>query len=312
MRSWMSRMSLACMGVVAAMLGACSPVTLLNALVSRDGFSVSRGVAYGAGPRRMVDIYRPAKRASADAAALETDKVAEPRRPVVVFLYGGSWQGGARLDYLFVGAALASHGFVVVVPDYRVYPEVVFPAFVEDAAAAVRWTYDHAAEFGGDPKRLFIVGHSAGAQIAVLLVTDGRYLAAQHLGKRAVKGVVGLAGPYDFLPLADPTLERIFPRDSRRDSQPVNFVTGDEPPMLLACGTADRVVDPGNTDRMAVRLRALGDQVEVRHYSAVGHAMLIGAMAAPLRGVAPVLEDAVAFLDGLDRESGVHPADSWQ
>jgi acetyl esterase/lipase len=142
------------------------------------------------------------------------------------------------------------------------------------------------------------MGHSAGAHIVMLLATDGRYLAAQQMSKSDLSGVIGLAGPYDFLPLQDATLEKIFPPALRAASQPINFVEGDEPPMFLAAGRRDRTVDPGNTDRLAAKLRAAGDEdVEVKHYPRVGHALLVGAMARPLRGVAPVLDDACAFID---------------
>ncbi|WGS50763.1 alpha/beta hydrolase [Paraburkholderia sp. D15] len=270
-------------------LSGCSPAGFLNAAASRNGFHAEDGIAYGDNPRQQLDVYTPG--VSAPPAATRG-------RPVVVFLYGGSWQNGSRGSYLFVGAALASRGFVAVLPDYRTWPETGFPGFVDDAARAVRWARDHAAEFGGDPSRIFLMGHSAGAHIVMLLATDDRYLAAQQMSKRDIAGVIGLAGPYDFLPLQDATLERIFPLSTRAASQPINFVAGDEPPMFLAAGERDTTVDPGNTDRLAAKLRAAGDRdVEVKHYPRVGHALLVGAIAGPLRGFAPVLDDTVAFID---------------
>ncbi len=269
-------------------LGGCSAVGALNAAVSHKSFRAENGLAYGHAPRQELDVYIPA------ASAPQTGSHG---RPLIVFFYGGSWQSGSRGNYLFVGAALASRGFVAVVPDYRTWPEATFPGFVDDAAAAVRWARDHAAEFGGDPSRVFLMGHSAGAHIAMLLATDGRYLAAQQMSKRDVSGVIGLAGPYDFLPLEDATLEEIFPPALRAASQPINFVAGDEPPMFLAAGQRDTTVDPGNTDRFAAKLRAAGDRVEVKHYPRIGHALLVGAFAPPLRGFAPVLDDTSAFID---------------
>ncbi|REG61453.1 acetyl esterase/lipase [Paraburkholderia sp. BL6669N2] len=273
-----------------AALGGCSAAGVLNAAVSHKQFRAENGLAYGNAPRQKLDVYVPA--AGAPPAA------SSHRRPIVVFFYGGSWQNGSRSNYLFVGAALASRGFVAVLPDYRTWPDTAFPGFVDDAATAVRWARDHAAEFGGDPSRIFLMGHSAGAHIVMLLATDGRYLAAQQMSKTDISGVIGLAGPYDFLPLHDATLEEIFPRALRAASQPINFVTGDEPPMFLAAGERDTTVDPGNTDRLAAKLRASGDaDVEVKHYPRVGHALLVGAFAGPLRGFAPVLDDASAFID---------------
>jgi acetyl esterase/lipase len=292
-----------------AALGGCSATGVLNAAVSHKNFLVEDGLTYGNSPRQKLDVYVP--KAAPPAKPLATPTAANvPKingshgRPIVVFFYGGSWQSGSRDSYLFVGAALASRGFVAVVPDYRTWPETAFPGFVDDAATAVRWARDHAAEFGGDPSRIFLMGHSAGAHIVMLLATDDRYLAAQQMSKRDLSGVIGLAGPYDFLPLKDATLEAIFPPALRAASQPINFVEGDEPPIFLAAGKRDTTVDPGNTDRLAARLRAAGDSVEVKHYPWIGHALLVGAIAGPLRGFAPVLDDTSAFIEAqMSREA---------
>jgi len=293
------------------LLSACSPIVILNDAVPHSTFSETQGLAYGSDPRQRLDVYVPAGAAiaramprpgsgsgsSSDSGSGSGSGSGQRGRPIVVFFYGGSWQSGERADYLFVGEALASRGFVAVLPDYRTYPQTVFPGFVDDAAAAVRWAHDHAQEFGGDPSNLFLMGHSAGAQIAALLATDGQYLAAQRMSKHDVRGFIGLAGPYDFLPLNDATLERIFPTALRQASQPINFVAGDEPPMFLAAGTRDKTVDPGNTDRLAAKLRAADDTVEVKHYSGIDHALLVGALGAPLRPLAPVLTDVTQFID---------------
>jgi acetyl esterase/lipase len=282
-----------------AALGGCSAAGVLNAAVSHKTFHVESGLHYGDAPRQQLDVYTPA----ADAPPAGAHG-----RPIVVFFYGGSWQNGSRSNYLFVGAALASRGYVAVVPDYRTWPDTAFPGFIDDAAAAVRWARDHASETGGDPSRIFLMGHSAGAHIAMLLATDGRYLAAQQMSKSDLSGVIGLAGPYDFLPLHDATLEQIFPPALRAASQPINFVEGDEPPVFIAAGQRDTTVDPGNTDRLAAKLRAAGDRdVEVKHYPRVGHALLVGAIAGPLRGFAPVLDDVGAFIDATVHRDALEP-----
>ncbi len=279
-------------------LAACAgrePVDLLNALTPRSTYTVQTGVHYGEGPRRTLDVYEPAHlMSSPDGQPLTPGSAHKP--PIVVFFYGGSWQNGQRRDYRFVGEALASRGFVVVIPDYRTYPATIFPGFIDDAAMAVRWARDHAAAYGADPSSLFLMGHSAGAHMAALLATDDQYLSAQGMHKQDIAGFIGLAGPYDFLPLRDATLKQIFPQADRADSQPINFVSGDEPPMLLAVGKADTTVDPGNTDRFAARLRARGDAVEVKHYRGMGHALLVGTLGAPLRRLAPTLDDVSAFI----------------
>jgi acetyl esterase/lipase len=273
----------------AAALAACSPVKLLNAAIPSSGYRKTSDIAYGSDRRQVLDVYVPA------AASPEP-------RPVVVFFYGGSWQNGDRGNYLFVAQALTSRGYVAVLPDYRTYPETAFPGFVNDAAAATRWTRDHAHEFGGDPSRLFVMGHSAGAHLAALIATDPRYLASQSMSKANLRGVIGLAGPYDFLPIVDRTLLDVFPAATRAESQPINYVTGHEPPMFLAAGTDDTVVDPGNTDRLAAMLRKHGDSVEVRHYDGFSHIRIVSALALPLRGRSTVLADVAAFIDS--RSSG--------
>jgi acetyl esterase/lipase len=266
------------------MLAGCSGVGVLNALEPKAGVDVVRDIAYRPGPRGGVDVYRP--------------RGAQGQAPVVVFLYGGGWDSGRKSDYAFVGAALARQGFVTVIPDYRLYPEVRWPAFLEDCAKAVAWTRAHAAEFGGDPHRLFLMGHSAGAYNAIDLAVDRRWLAAVGMDpRRDLEGVVGLAGPYDFLPLQSQELKIIFgPEDQRPDTQPIDHVDGKAPPLFLATDIGDKVVDPGNTTRMAARIRAAGGEVETRAYKGLSHALLIGAVAAPLRFLAPVLDDVTQFV----------------
>ena len=256
---------------------------LLNAIAPRNGVTVNRAIAYQPGPRHALDIYRPG-RAGADG-------------PVVVFIYGGGWDSGHRGMYRFVGASLAARGVTTVIPDYRLYPEVRFPDFMWDAAAAVTWTRDCIASHGGNPHRLFLMGHSAGAQIATLLALDGRYLGAGGVDPGSLAGVIGLAGPYDFLPLHSEKLKILFgPEPKRPLSQPINFVTPQAPPMLLAAGAADTTVDPANTKRLAARLHQNGVTVEERFYPGAGHRILIGAFATPLRFMAPVRADTLRFI----------------
>ena len=273
----------AAMAMLASALSGCSAISTLNALQSGGGVTAATDVAYRPGERGMLDVYKPAAAANA---------------PVVVFFYGGGWDSGRRQDYRFVGRALARRGFVTVVPDYRVYPEVRWPAFVQDSAEAVRWAKDHAAEYGGDPRRMVLMGHSAGAYNAVELALDKRWLSAVGLDpQRDLKGVVGLAGPYDFLPLRSDELRTIFgPEEGRPATQPINYVDGKNPPLFLSVDLGDKVVDPGNTTRLADKVRAAGGAVQVREYKGLSHALLVAAIATPLRFLAPVLSDATAFI----------------
>ncbi len=223
-------------------------------------------------------------------------KVAD-NAPVVVFLYGGSWESGKRRWYRFVGEALASNGVIAVIPDYRKYPKVKFPAFMQDAAQAVAWTRDHAAQFGGNPKSIFVMGHSAGGHIAALLATDARYLKAVDMVPRDLAGVIGLAGAYDFLPYVENEAD-IFgntPR-GRHDSQPVNFVSGNEPPMLLLQGEDDDEVKPRNAESLAARLHEKHEPVTLKIYRDVGHSRILLAFSRQFRTSIPTLADTLAFI----------------
>ncbi len=261
----------------------CAPARLLNAVVPSSGFALDPDLAYGRLPRQQLDVYRP--------------EAASAPRPVVLFLYGGSWQFGSRGDYRFVGQALASRGLIAMVADYRVWPEARFPTFVEDAAAAIAWARQNAGRFGGDPARVYLMGHSAGAHIAALLALDERYLAEVGLAPTALAGVIGLAGPYDFLPITDPTLKQVFDVPDLRTTQPITFAGPDAPPALLATGEQDVTVAPANSERLAARLEQSGNEVELKRYRQIGHIGIALALAAPFRWLAPVLDDVARFVE---------------
>lgn len=236
---------------------------------------------YAAAGALKLDVYRPL---GASAAT-----------PVVLFFYGGSWRNGERGEYAFVGRALAAKGILTIIPDYRKFPSGRFPIFEQDAAAAAHWTFTHAAQFGGDPCRVFVAGHSAGAHIAALLATDASYLKAWHLQPRDFAGAIGIAGPYDFLPLTDPKLIEVFgPEKDWPLSQPIRFVGGDEPPFLLLQGSADRVVEPRNATALAGALTAVGEAVTLRAYAGIGHFRIVAGMRYP--ALAPTLGDVTDFV----------------
>lgn len=277
--------------LMSLVLGGCSGAALLNDLSPGTGLATSLDLPYGAGARRRLDVYAPADARGA---------------PTVVFFYGGSWQSGAKSDYAFVATALARSGIVVIVPDYRLYPEVKFAGFMQDGAAAVAWAKRNAARYGGDPDRLVLMGHSAGAHIAAMLTLDGQWLGRHALDPhRDLAGTVGLAGPYDFLPIEDPVLQVVFGPPARAaDTQPITFADGRNPPMLLATDENDTTVLPRNTDRLADRIRAKGGPVETRTYPGLSHSTLIGAVSQPLGFISPVRRDVTAFILSLRPRQG--------
>jgi acetyl esterase/lipase len=270
-----------------AALPGCSRLTTFNTIVPKDGGTrqIVEGAAFGAGPRRKLDVYAPSRAGSA--------------RPILFFIYGGSWQNGDRAGYGFVGRALAARGFVVVIADYRLMPEVRFPGFLEDNAAAFRWVRGHARALGGDPDRIVLAGHSAGAYDAAMLALDPRWLGAD---RRAVRGFAGLAGPYDFLPFDDPVAVAAFGGWAvPAETQPISFASSDDPPALIAYGVDDDRVRPANSKALAARLRGVGVEVEERGYPGIGHVGILTAFARPLRSRAPVLDDVARFAERVTR-----------
>jgi len=273
---------------LAGVLVALAPAKLLNALASSNTHTVSRGASYGPGARQLVDVYRPAR--------------AAPRGgwPVVVFFYGGSWNRGERADFAFVGEALASRGILTMVADYRLYPEVRYPEFLKDGATAVAWALTHADRLGGNPQRVFVMGHSAGAYNAAMLALDPRWLKATGHAPRELAGFVGLAGPYDFLPIENPDVQPVFFHpDYPAGTQPLQHASRGAPRSFLGAAASDKLVNPQrNTQALATKLQALGVPVTLKFYDHASHMTLIAAFGAPLRWLAPVLEDVAAFVNG--------------
>lgn len=267
------------------MLAACSPLSVLNSVTPMGRSERTAGIPYGEGPRHKLDIYLPKKATPAD------------RRKVVIFFYGGGWRSGARGNYRFVGAALAERGYIGVIPDYRVFPEARFPAFVEDGAAAVAWVRANIARYGGGPDRIYLMGHSAGAHIAMLLTLDGRYLAAAGADPRAIKGTIGIAGPYAFDPRNYKNTKAIFaPANPPETARPASFASRSGPPLLLLHGRGDKTVAPRNSAELAAAYRAAGGEVTLEYYPAIGHYRIILAVAKPFRWIVPIVKDVAAFV----------------
>lgn len=271
----------------AVALAACAPTATLNALVPSGSHVRTVDVPYGPSPRQRADLYRP------------TSPPPPGGYPMVVFFYGGSWNRGDRRDYSFVGEALASRGVLVMVADYRLYPEVRYPDFLADSARALAQGLAQAVALGADPARVFVMGHSAGAYNAAMLALDRRWLQATGHGPSELAGWIGLAGPYDFLPIRNPEVQPVFHHPAYpADSQPMDFALAGSPPSFVGAAAKDSLVDPQrNSARMAARLEAAGVPVTYRVYDRANHVTLAAAFAGPLRWIAPVLDDVVDFID---------------
>jgi acetyl esterase/lipase len=215
--------------------------------------------------------------------------------PVLIFYYGGGWVKGSADDYGWAARAYASKGFVVVLPDYRKVPQVRFPGFVQDAADAVKWTKDNIAKYGGDPNRIAIAGHSAGAHSVAMLTLDPQWLAAAG-APGAVKAAVGLSGPYDFYPFTGRAVAAMGRWPKPAETQPLTFARKDAPPMMLVTGTADTTVRPKNARNLFKALKAVGADVVEKEYPGLGHEDIAMALSLPFRGKATVLDDSAAFL----------------
>jgi acetyl esterase/lipase len=219
-------------------------------------------------------------------------------RPVVIFWYGGGWVKGDRRGYAFAARAYAKAGFVVVMPDYRKVPGVRFPAFVQDGAEAVKWVRDHIAEFGGDPGRIALAGHSAGAYTVAMLALDRRWLVAEGVDPGIVKAAVGLSGPYDFYPFDKKrAIDAMAGVADPAATQPINFVHADAPPMLLVTSSNDTEVRPKNAINLARRLAAVGAPVSLKNYPGLTHEDIAMALSVPFRSKGPILVDSITFLN---------------
>lgn len=270
--------------VPAQALSLMDPFNLPTAMDSGT-VKIGDGIPYAGGPRGKLDVYvqqNPVRNA-----------------PVLMFIYGGGWKLGERWEYEFVGRAFAARGFVTVIADYRLVPEVAYPAFLYDAAVAVRWVEDNIATFGGNPDKLFLAGHSAGAYNAVMLGLDPAFLREAGTTLK-VRGVAGLAGPYDFYPFEfDEVRDAFGNAPNPEGTQPVRLVNADSPPMFLATGNLDLIVKTDNTTALAAKLRQHGVPVEEKYYDGIGHMEIVTAIGAMMRWRAPVLEDMVNFYASL-------------
>lgn len=257
---------------------------MLNTFTPDTGYRLATNIVFDADNQLRLDVYTP------DTAR---------NAPVVIFFFGEGdrWTQGIKEDYQFVGQALAARGFVVVIPNYRLYPTVHFPAFLYDCANAVRWAHEHVAAYGGDPSKLVVMGHGAGAYNAAMLALDPELL--HHVGaeRNWLRGMIGLAGPYDFLPIVDPDLRDLFGPPERFDqTQPTNYIDGRNPPMLLMSGDDDQVISVQNTKTLADRVAHAGGSAETVLYPKMSHRWILLVLSSTLGSKADVVDHIAQFV----------------
>lgn len=263
-------------------LTGCSGNSVLNSLTPTRGYDLASGLVYDEGKNLRLDVYTPKNVQNA---------------PVVVFFYGGRWTTGAKEEYQFVGEALASRGFVAVIPEYRHYPQVRFPAFVDDAARSVAWLRNNVNTYGGSPDKIFVMGHSSGAHMAAMLALKEEFMARAGGSRSWLRGMIGLAGPYDFLPITDPELRDIFaPPEKFEQSQPVLYTEGDNPPMLLLHGENDETVQVKDTRNLAAQIKKAGGPIETVIYPKMSHRLILNSLSKPLRGQTDVIQHVSEFV----------------
>ena len=280
--------------LILSLVGCSNPgLFFANSLARIEDYQVVEDIAYGQHPLNRLSIYKPNGNMK--------------DRPTIIFFYGGCWGGCETLtkgSYLFVAQALTAKGFNVIIPDYRRHPEVKFAAIMQDASAAVKWASTHSTDYGGDPNKLFLMGHSAGAHIAAMLTLNKTYLKPDTY--QSIKGFIGLAGPYDFLPFTDAYQFIVFgPATNYPKTQPVNFVDGNEPPLLLLYGNDDSIVRPVNIESLTRTVRQKGGHVEPHRFVGLDHTDILGALSIPLQSQDQVLDIIVDFVNR--NETGIVP-----
>jgi acetyl esterase/lipase len=271
--------------VLSLIVSGCMSVatSLVNAPSYFGKLTRESNLAYGEEAHQRLDIYRH--------KGWQTGQ----QRPVLLFIHGGRWTSGKKEHYRFLAARMAKEGFLVVIPDYAKYPEVKFPAMMRDPALALAWTFRYITDYGGDSRRIYVMGHSSGAHMGALLASDSRYLQAYDLSPSAIRAFVGLAGPYAFIPEDEDLKDMFGPPQNYPQMQVPTHIDGDEPPMLLLHGEKDELVGRFNYEKLAEAIKVKGGMVETRLYPNVGHMGIIASFARSAETEPRVARDATRF-----------------
>lgn len=282
-------------------LFSCSPTTLVNIVSPSNHYDKKTDITYGKYERQKLDIYIP-----------NYSEEEHKNSTVIVFFHGGGWDSGNKNKYKFVASRLTLEGYTVVIPNYRIYPDVVFPAFIEDAALALAWLKNNQNNYSINTSKVYVMGHSAGAHIASLLTADKRYLENAGISDTYISGFIGIAGPYNFLPLTSNKLKKIFPEETRTNSQPINFVDGTEVPYLLLHGTDDKTVWPRNSKTLAEKILSKNGSVTLQLYENISHVGIISPFIPGFKNSAPTVQDIITFINSNNVKENLVRRESWQ
>ncbi len=271
-----------------------SSLFLANSLAKLDNYTLIENIPYKKGQLNSLDIYIP-----------DSSKQQNNLLPVVIFFYGGCWGGCptfGKTYYQFVGQAISSKNFIAVIGDYRRFPEVRFQGIIQDSQQIVTWVKQNIDRYSGEPNHLFLMGHSSGAHLAAMLAVDKSQLNTETY--QSIKGFIGLAGAYDFLPLTESYQKTLFgPAEKYPESQPINFVTGSEPPVLLLHGRRDTTTLPENSMNLSKKIKQSGGYSRLKLYKGMNHTDILSALALPFQETETVLSDISHFITEYSRSA---------
>lgn len=271
-------------------------LTAVDRLTGGDGGAqLKASLATGDHADQKLHIWGPKERSKSD-----------PVRPVLMFVHGGSWNSGSPDSYGFVGRAFVEQGFVVVLAGYRLGEEGRYPGMIEDVARAFARVREEIDAYGGDPQNIVLAGHSAGAYNMMMVALEDKWLRPHSLSPSDIAGVVGISGPYDFLPLdSDSTIAafgHVEDEDALKATQPINLIRGDAPPMLLIHGAVDTTVGLFHSKRMSRKVAAADGVVQLATYAQMTHADPLISIASPWRGRRDIVSQIAEFVRQSDAE----------
>lgn len=216
--------------------------------------------------------------------------------PVLVFVHGGSWASGDPADYGFIGRSFVPKGFVVVLGGYRLGPDGAYPAMLEDTAKVVAWTRREIAQYGGDPERITLAGHSAGAYNVAMMGLEPRWLKAHDMEPDNIAGIIGISGPYDFYPFDSDSTKNAFGKaPDPKATQPVNHISSAAPPMLLIHGEKDDLVGVRNSKLLSDLIGKAGGSAKTQLYPDMNHNDPLISLASPWRKSRDVDDVVIEF-----------------